>query len=167
MAKPAPLSEQERTDLVAYLDGELAGATARRIEARLALDARVRAEADAFKQVWELLDHLPQAEPSPHFTQQTLSRLTAPATRPMPARSALRRYRPWLLAGGWAAALFLATWVGFAGFNRAVPREPTEQELVRDVRVIDNKRLYELIDDLEFLHELDHPDLFGDEVRGS
>jgi hypothetical protein len=35
------------------------------------------------------------------------------------------------------------------------------------LRVIENKRLYEEGEDMDFLHELDRPDLFGDETFGS
>jgi hypothetical protein len=34
---------------------------------------------------------------------------------------------------------------------------------VRDLRLIENKRLYDLVEDLEFLQALDDPDLFGDD----
>ena len=166
MAEQPPLSEQEHADLIAFLDGELGGAAARRVEARLSLDPHARAEASALKQTWDLLDHLPRAEPSPAFTQHTLERLTLPdaaAASPVGQRG----YRTWALGLGWAAALLLSTLVGFAGFDAVAPREPTEQELVQDLRFIENKRFYDLIDDMEFLHELDHPELFGEEVMGS
>jgi len=38
-----------------------------------------------------------------------------------------------------------------------------DQQLVRDLRVIENHRLYEHVDDIQFLRELDDPDLFGED----
>ena len=167
MSHQPPLSEQERADLVAYLDGELPEGAAQRIEVSLSLDPRVRTEADALKKTWDLLDFLPRAEPSSLFTSRTLERLTAPATQPA-ALPGSRRWRHWALGLGWAASLMLATYTGFSLFSRGTaPREPADLELVQDLRLFENKRLYDLIDDLEFLHELDHPDLFGDETKGS
>ena len=163
MAERPKLSEQERADLVAFLDHELSGAAARRIETRLSLDPVMRSEANALKQSWDLLDLLPRAEPSPLFTSRTLEKVSAAKQRPA-AIPANKNWKPWIVGVGWAAALFLATWVGFSAFKRVPPREPTEVELVLDIRVIENRRLYELVDDVDFLHELDHPDLFGDET---
>src|SRR4051812_16621241 len=108
MSKPPPLNEEERAELVAYLDGELSGDRARALEARLSLDPTARAEADALKRTWDLLDFLPRPEPSPSFTQKTLSRaaLKPPAETAGPATKAAPRRRWVRLAfvTGWAAA---------------------------------------------------------------
>jgi anti-sigma factor RsiW len=160
--EPSGLSEQERADLVAYLDGELAGEAARAVEAKLSLDPRARAEADALKRTWALLDYLPRSEPSPAFTHRTMERLA-----PVRAGGAWRRWRAGFLAVGWAAALLLSVWAGYAGYNLFVPREPGERELVHDLRLIENKRLYDLVEDLDFWRSLDRRDLFGDDSSGS
>ena len=68
---------------------------------------------------------------------------------------------------GWAAALWLSVWGGNRGYRALSPREPGEQELVRDLRVIENKRFYDLVDDIDFLKKLDDPDLFGEDAGGS
>src|SRR4051812_30678918 len=75
MTIPSGLSEQERADLVAYLDGELTGEAARALEAKITLDPQARAEAETLKRTWELLDFLPKPEPSASFTHRTLSRI--------------------------------------------------------------------------------------------
>ena len=62
-------------ELVAYLDGELDAAAARRIEERLAADPAARAKAAALKKTFDLLDYLPKPEPSPTFTTRTLDKL--------------------------------------------------------------------------------------------
>jgi len=164
MTEPSHLSEKERTDLVAYLDGELSGEAARALEAKLNLDPAARAEADALRRTWEMLDYLPRPQPSLRFTHRTLERLS-----PLRADEQQRRrlWRIRYLALGWAAALVLAGWAGHAGYNWLVPREPGERQLLQDLRIIENKRLYERIEDLDFWRTLDTPDLFGDDASNS
>lgn len=72
-------------ELVAYLDGELDGEAARRIEARLAADPAARSRAAALKDTFGLLDYLPRPEPSPTFASRTLERL--PVVQPTGTRS--------------------------------------------------------------------------------
>ncbi|HXG10610.1 MAG TPA: hypothetical protein VNK04_12685 [Gemmataceae bacterium] len=163
MSEPPPLSDAEREELVAYLDGELDEEAARAVAARINVDPRVRAEAEALRGTWDLLDYLPRPEPSPSFTHRTLQRvsalrLTQPARRP---------WRVWQIAAGWAAAVVLATLVGFGGMEAFLARQPTDEDLIRDLRIIENKRLYEPVDDIDFLRKLAQPELFGDDSPGS
>ncbi len=164
MTEPSPMSEQERADLVAYLDGELADEAARDLEAKLSLNAAARAEADSLRRTWELLDYLPRPQPSPTFTNRTLERLSP--VRDNEGRRG-QRWRTRCLGLGWAAALLLAGWGGYAGFNWCVPREPGDPELIHDLRLIENKRSYDLVEDLDFWRALDTPELFGDEATNS
>lgn len=162
--QPPPLNDEERDDLVAYLDGELKGARADEVEAKISRDPAIRAEAETLKKTWELLDYLPKPEPTPSFTHRTLDRLAAlrpTGPQPIPTR---RRWGLALL--GWAAALLIATVVGYAGVQLAFPPDRTDEELARDLRVLENFSLYETVEDMEFLRGLDHPDLFGDDPSG-
>jgi hypothetical protein len=126
MTQPAPLSEQEQADLVAYLDGELKGQAAHAVEARLVRDAAVRAEADSLKKAWDLLDFLPRPEPSPNFTHRTLSRVNpvqktaAAAAIALPPASSGALWRL-ALAAGWLACLALAAVGGFLLYEVIVP----------------------------------------------
>ncbi len=160
MTEPSHLSEQERADLVAYLDGELTGEPARALEAKLNLDPAARSEAEALRRTWDLLDYLPSPQPSASFTHRTLERLTPMQTARMRRRQLWRRR---LIGSGWAAALLLSGWAGYAAYNWFVPNEPGEKELLHDLRIIENKRYYDLMDDLDFWRALDKPELFGDE----
>jgi hypothetical protein len=160
MSKPAPLTAQERADLVAYLDGELTGEPARALEAKLNNSPEARAEADSLRLTWDLLDYLPQPAPSTSFTERTLSRLAPLREESKPSS---KRLRPLLLGLGWAAVLLLSALGGYLGFRLVTRSGRGEHELVRDLRVIENKRYYDPVDDLDFLRKLDDPDLFGEE----
>lgn len=164
MTEPSHFSEKERTDLVAFLDGELHGEAARALEAKLSQNPAARAEADALRRTWELLDFLPRPQPSLRFTHCTLQRLS-----PLRADERQRRQR-WYRCSfglGWAAALLLSGWAGHAAYDWLVPLEPGERQLLQDLRIIENKRLYERMEDLDFWRALDAPDLFGDETSTS
>jgi ferric-dicitrate binding protein FerR (iron transport regulator) len=157
----AKLNDEDRENLVAYFDGELDETAARTLEAKLNLDPETRAEADALQAAWSLLDYLPRSEPSPSFTHRTLEKLalqTSPLRRPQGPR--------WWTVLGWAAAILLAAGVGFAAARWLwQPRTPPDldDQLIRHFRVIDKVHQYDQVDDVDFLHALDHPDLFGEE----
>jgi anti-sigma factor RsiW len=164
MSDPHSLNEHDRADLVAYLDGELRAEAARALEARISREPQVREEVVTLKRTWDLLDLLPQPEPSPDFTHRTVSRLEL--SRVGVTRPGWRHWRPYLFGAGWAAALVLAWFGGMGVYRLLAPRQVGDAELVRDLRLIENKRLYEVGEDIEFLKQLDHPELFGDERGG-
>jgi anti-sigma factor RsiW len=172
MAKDKPLSEEEQENLVAYLDGELDEETSRAIEAKLSRDPRARAEAEALRQAWDLLDYLPKAEPSASFTNRTLDRVSAvrPSTTSLTAQQSRRR---WVRRLGWVAAALVAVVVGWwsvgllpDSFFGQPSKAELDEQLLRDLRVIENFRQYQNADTLHFLHELESPDLFGEDHGG-
>lgn len=166
------LNEDEKAELVAYLDGELDEAGTQAVEAKIATDADARAELDALKQTWGMLDYLPKASPSPNFTNRTLERLTLEnvggrSSRTMAAPGG--RF-PWLMTACWAAALVFAIGLGYFGATRIWPVNPTPEpipdadlDLMRHLRVAEKWHLYENADDLEFVKKLNDPDLFGED----
>jgi len=172
MGQKSPLSDDERSDLIAYLDGELDAKSARELEAKLNVDPRTRTEADTLRRTWAMLDYLPRPTTSVTFTSRTLERVSA--FRPVTAPSMLAGLRgPWALGLGWAAVVVVAGTIGFEAVSWKMRRAPApsvaavkpvdvDQQLVRDLRIIEHKRLYEPIDDIHFLRKLDDPDLFGD-----
>jgi hypothetical protein len=168
MANQPSLSNEDRANLVAYLDGELNAAAARTLEIKLQQDPRARAEADSLRRTWDMLDYLPRPEPSATFSSRTIERVSA--YRPA-ARVARRR---WAMAAGCAAALVLASVAGF-GSGRLVPHPvparslaagaDAEAQLAGDRRLLENMLRYRHVDDFDFLRQLAEPkdpDLFGD-----
>jgi anti-sigma factor RsiW len=160
MSERPALSEEDRATLVAYLDGELDEEAARQVEARISQEPAVRAEVESMKRTWDLLDYLPRAEPSPTFTHRTVSMVTAAHLAALKSR---QRRRRWLFAAGWAAAVLIAVLGGLGAVTWLTPHEPTDEELARDLRVLENRTAYEKVDSLDFLKSLDQPDLFGDD----
>ena len=166
-----PMSEDDKAELVAYLDGELDEAAAQAVEARVAADPEIRAELEALKQTWGMLEYLPKASPSPSFTHQTMQRLTlervATRTAPMPSSGAASSMAGNLLG---LAAIVLALVGGYlattriqAGRGRVDPIPEDDLPLVRHLRIAEKWRFYENVDDLEFIQKLNHPDLFGED----
>jgi anti-sigma factor RsiW len=165
------LSEDEKAELVAYLDGELDEAATQAVEAKVATDPDARAELDALKQTWGMLDYLPKASPSANFTHRTLERLTLEnigdkATKPIPVASPAR---PWLARVGWAAAIVLALVGGYLVTLKFKPDQTPDPipdadvPLLRHLRIAEKWRYYENVDDVDFARKLNHPDLFGED----
>jgi anti-sigma factor RsiW len=175
MTKPATLQEEDWGDLIAYLDGELDANTARSLETKISIDPKLNAELKLLKQTYALLDYLPRPEPSQAFTQQTLSKVSGLQVTASYGATA-HQWHPWVMGVSWFAALFLMGMIGYAGSGLMVSHKPVaasvakaedpaklDAQLVQDLRVIENKRLYDLAGDVGFLRGLDDPDLFGDE----
>jgi anti-sigma factor RsiW len=163
----AELNEQERADLIAYLDGEADPETKRTLEARLARDPQVRAEAASLNKTWELLDYLPRPTPSATFTSRTMERLSG--SLPLPAGTRRRLWPSWVPGTAWAAAVVAALVIGWgAGRWQSTASDARihsvlEEEAARHLHAIESQGLYVNVDDLAFLRSLDQPDLFGDD----
>jgi anti-sigma factor RsiW len=172
MPKKQPFTDDDRSELVAYLDGELVGDAQRRIENRLITDPTVRAEADSLKRAWDLLDVLPRPEPSTDFTERTMDRVSAvvvPSRKTTcPVAEGWNR-RTLVAIASWSAAALLAAVLGFILMPRPRPASSADMDLVNDklmVReptVIENLPLYLAAENLDYLLALDQSDLFADD----
>jgi hypothetical protein len=155
-ADPAPLEEQ----LVAYLDHELDESSSRRIEKLLAADAEVRERLRQLQQSWDALDELLPADVDPSFTRSTLEMVALAAEEETrPKRGVTRRgRRTWL----GLAVVLLAGLAGYAAVWRFWP-DPNQQ-LLRDLPVLENLDQYQKIDDVQFLRKLQAEKLFAKEA---
>lgn len=158
------MSDEEREALTAYLDGELDETAEQELETRLSQDPKLRAELDALKQTWGMLDYLPQARPSSDFTNRTMDRLTMEG-RTSQSTVVMRGRRRRAVA--WTVAAVVALLIGVAasaGYRRYIekPIDPDEP-IVRNLRLLERLPAYEHVDDIGFLKGLDDPDLFGDD----
>ena len=158
-----PSTESERLDeeLVAYLDGELDGEAARRMEHRLASEEPVRRRLQQLAQSWDLLDQLPRTTVDEiSLAARSRSSLWRPRrswgnkTTAEPRRRWLR----WLLT---SVAAVAACWIGFIVVGHLRP-DPN-QELLRDLPVIENQDVLKEAGNIDFLRKLDKDGLFPEE----
>src|SRR5262245_46294753 len=69
------LTDDERANLVAFLDGEVDESLAKSLEDKVARSVSVRREIDALEKTWGMLDWLPRPELPADFASQTLTRI--------------------------------------------------------------------------------------------
>ncbi len=155
-ADPALLEEQ----LVAYLDHELDEASSRRIERLLAADPQVRQRLRQLQQSWDALDELLPTDLDPSFTRTTLEMVVLAAEEEACRQRGLarRRRRVWLGLAG----VVLAGLAGYLAVWRFWP-DPNEQ-LFRDLPLLENLDQYQKIDDVDFLRQLHAQRLFAKEA---
>lgn len=144
-----------------YLDGELSEDEARAFEARLASSAEERANFQAMKKTWEMLDYLPKPDVTSSFTAKTMEKMHTmgvPATQP----GLFVVNHPGIRGFVFAAVLMVLFAGGFGiGSYSSKSTVNVDEELIRNLRLYENKRLYEQIESIEFLKKLDSPELFG------
>jgi anti-sigma factor RsiW len=159
MEKIPRLSSDQRSNLVAYLDGELPEPAAKEIEQVLSKSPTVQHDVDMLSRTWDLLDQLPRLTGNGDLTERMVIQVKA-ADEPESiwSTSWLERIpREPLRRGGilatWAIGLSLAGVAGFFVANRLIP-DPSEQ-LLRDLPVIEKLDLYSNVESIDFLRELD------------
>lgn len=149
--KPA-IDENERADLVAYLDGELVGRAAAEVEAKLARSEALRREAGAIQGAYDLLDFLPMPATTPDFTRRTVVFVEQPRTKE-PFVGAGQKSR-WL--GALPVVVFLAGIVAafFAGCRLTSAASDPRRQLLENLPVIERFEEYRVARDLELLRAL-------------
>ena len=148
------LSPDERSNLVAFLDGELPEAQTQAIAAKLTQSMTARREVDSLRKTWELLDHLNRPQASEDFTARTLTQVESidgRGDRIASAASALTRK---VLAGvGWLVAAVVLVLVGYTITSRLWPNPSAR--LTRDLSIAESLDAYREVVDIEFLRQLD------------
>lgn len=148
--------------LVAYLDGELDAESSLEVERRLAADESFRRELQQLQRAWDMLDELPKSELSDSFTQTTVEMVVLSAEQELEQQKSRVHWqrRVWWLAG--AVSLVVASLVGFWTLAALLAR-PNEQ-MVRDLPVIENVDLYRVAESADYLRELHDSGLFAEEI---
>lgn len=139
-------------ELVAYLDGELDDEAHRRIEARLACDPAARETLRRLEATWDMLEELGRAQVSESFTQTTMEMVAVAAVEDVQQAQAeipRRNRRRWLLG---SAAILLSAAAGF--FLAAWWWPDPNQQLLRDLPVLENLDAYQQVGDVDFLRKL-------------
>lgn len=163
MQEDPVITEEDRIqeELVAYLDGELSADDSDRVERRLGSDPAYRQRLKQLQSAWDLLDQLPRAPVTDTFTQTTVEMvaLTAQAEAlNAEQRLAQRRSLGWFAV---AVSVLVACSVGYIAMWRRLDRP--NQQLVKDLPVIENVELYRVADSVDFLRSLDQAQLFDEE----
>lgn len=159
MHKIPRLNPEQRTNLVAYLDGELPEGEAKAIEQVLTKSPTVQHDVEMLSRTWELLDQLPRLAGTEELTARTLSAVKADE-EPKPfvpaawiQRIPKEQVRRGALVVVWLAGLASSAVAGFAITNRLVPDD--SEELLRNLPVIEKLDVYSNVGSIEFLRELD------------
>ena len=156
------LHDPDLEELTAYLDGELDADARTAVEKRLAEDEEFRLRMQGMEDAWALLDSLPRTEVDANFTQTTVEMVALAAKEEVDELEKSGRRNKWLGRTGIAVGVALAAWVGFYAVDQYTSAE--NDQLVRDLPVIEKVDLYRHIDDIEFLRELQAEGLFEDSV---
>ena len=159
-SKPADLTGDDRTRLVAYLDGELGEVEAKAVTAKLAQSAEVRREAEVLRATWSLLDLLPRIRAAEDFGSKTLtavSQLDLPTLPEVPALGPGGRAHR---VASCVAAAVLAAGLGFFATRWARP-DPGAR-LVRQLSLAEHLDEYRTAGSLDFLQRLDQSAAFDD-----
>ena len=156
------LTDHERANLVAYLDGELEEMETRHLSAKLAPSVTGRREIEALEKTWELLDLLPRVEPSAGLTEKTLTQVLQIEARSgryvdMAGRTSRLVTRVAVLAV--SAALTLA--IGYAAARWLWPDRTGR--LARDLPLAEHLDEYRDVRSFEFLELLDQSPAFNTE----
>lgn len=164
MNEPEPFDDsQDKEELYSsYLDGELTEEEAREFEAKLASSPSDRANFQAMKEAWAMLDYLPKPDVTMSFTEKTMEKMKALSSPTI----ALKDYS-FGIRGLAIAAVLLILFAGGVGVGSLSFKENNiDKELIKNLRLYENKSLYEQIENIEFLKKLDAPDLFGQDTSG-
>lgn len=163
MEKISRLSQEQRENLTAYLDGELDDAETQDVESALVRSSIARHEVDILSRTWDLLNILPRAKVSEQFTQKTLTQLRALDQKPrsLDSFSWYRRTRQVSILAAWAAGLLIVASIGFVATRRWVPNET--EELITLLPIIEHFDQYQAVESIEFLKELRKSSVFVEE----
>lgn len=154
------LTEEQRTEIVAYLDGELDPKAAEKVRRMLVEDVNARREAEELTIAWEALDSLGDVKASGDFTERTLTSIQALAETEQHTQTQSFDFRRGTFLGGWLLGIVASAITGFCVTNWAVPDE--SQELVRELELIESLPRYERVGSVELLNELEKQELFNE-----
>jgi anti-sigma factor RsiW len=159
MHKIPRLTQDQRSNLVAYLDGELPEGAAKDIDVVLSKSPAVRHDVEMLARTWDLLDQLPRLASGEDFTARTLAVVQQEEVpRPLlpttwSERLQSRQMRRGGIVAAWVAALALSALVGYSVTARWIPDQ--SDDLLRNLDVVEKLDLYRNVESVDFLKQLD------------
>jgi anti-sigma factor RsiW len=156
------LTPDERSNLVAYLDGELDEVAARTIATILTKSPTARHEVATLQKTWELLDFLPLPTAAEHFSERTVTEIRKLEFQTPVWRSSV---------GAWSSiasrvaitgsVAVLSLGIGYLATRWAVP-DPTAR-VAQNLTLAEHLDEYLQIGSFEFLSKLvDSPEFATD-----
>jgi hypothetical protein len=147
------LSDEERANLVAFLDGEVDEDLSAQLEAKVSKSPSVRKEVDALEKTWSMLDWLPRPELPDDFATQAVTRIHSQQLRAELIEGRLQRHSIFAAKCiGWVAGVAAAAFIGFTAVRLAW-RDPS-RELAEHLDILDNMESYRVIPDVKFLEDM-------------
>jgi anti-sigma factor RsiW len=159
MHKIPRLTQDQRSNLVAYLDGELPEQATKEIDQVLTKSPAVRHDVEMLARTWDLLDELPRLSSGEDFTARTLSVIKdEEAPRPLVPQALIdwlqsQQLRRGAIVAAWVAVLAATAFAGYTVTSRWIPN-PSE-DLLRNLAVVEKLDLYRNVESAEFLKQLD------------
>ena len=150
-------------DLVAYLDGELNRDNVARVEDELSQNSEYRLRLMQLQQAWDLMDELPRVSSDEAFTKSTVELVVVSAESE--ANATVVRRKTWQSLF-WGIGLFgalAAAWGGFLVVGQFNDRD--NQALLKDLPLVQEIDIYDPIENLEFLKQLDESGVFDEELE--
>jgi anti-sigma factor RsiW len=159
MQKIPRLTQDQRSNLVAYLDGELPDPAVREIDQVLSKSPAVRHDVEMLARTWDLLDQLPRLSSGDDFTARTLAvAQKEEGPRPLLPQAWSEQLRSQQVRRGaivlaWLAALGASALVGYIVTSRWIP--DSSEDLLRNLEVVEKLDLYRNVGSVDFLRQLD------------
>jgi anti-sigma factor RsiW len=159
MEKIPRLTTDQRSNLVAYLDGELPEPATKEIDQVLTKSPAVRHDVEMLARTWDLLDELPRLSSGEDFTARTLAVVkNEEAPKPLLPPSWTERLKSQQLRRGgivaiWLAALGASAFAGYTVTSNWIP-DPSE-DLLRNLAIVEKLDLYRNVESIDFLTKLD------------
>ena len=149
-------------DLVAYLDGELNRDSVSRVEDELSKNSEYRLRLMQLQQAWDLMDDLPRVSSDETFTKSTVELVVVSAESE--ANVTVVRRKTWRNVI-WVIGLLGATaaaWGGFLLISQFNDRH--NQALQKDLPLVQEIDIYDSIESLDFLKQLEASEVFNEEL---
>lgn len=169
MEKVQRLTQDQRENLVAYLDGELDESQSQEFDRILARSDVARHEVEVLSRAWEMLDLLPTPKAGSEFTEKTMTTLRL---QEVPANFTEQPWFQYVRRGAvatiWLAVIAASGIVGLFATWQWYPNP--HRELLEELPVVKQLDNYSEVKDIEFLRLLQSANLFdegGDDVPSS
>ncbi|MCA9040588.1 MAG: hypothetical protein KDA65_09605 [Planctomycetaceae bacterium] len=158
MKRIVRVSSDLRSNLVAYLDGELDEESSRQVEMLLAQSEVARHDVEMLSRSFDLLDMLPRENASENFKQETMASVAALDSKiPLSQQQWLHSLRKGLVLLCCVVVLGLA---GFGGYVAGQQLWPTEtEEALEELPLFQNLHHYREVGEVEFLKQLQQQNL--------